>query len=236
MNGAAPRRKAVLRDLAALVVAEERGHPLRVAIDGRDAAGKTTLGDELAPLVEALGRPVIRASIDGVHLPQAERYRRGRESAFGYYEDSFDDEAVRRELLAPLGPAGSRRYRTAVFDVRADAPVVTQHARTASARAVALVDGIFLCRPELSDLWDFRIFVEVDAPEAARRDALRVATSGRVGGSAAGRLFETRYAPAQQIYLERVGPRRFADVVVDNSMLAAPRMKIAPRPRARISE
>jgi uridine kinase len=39
-------------------------HPdrrIRVAIDGVDGAGKTTLADALAPLVIANGRPVIRA-------------------------------------------------------------------------------------------------------------------------------------------------------------------------------
>jgi uridine kinase len=40
-------------------------HPTRVAIDGVDAAGKTTLDDELAEVLRERGRGVIRASIDG---------------------------------------------------------------------------------------------------------------------------------------------------------------------------
>ena len=42
-----------------------RYHP-RVAIDGVDGAGKTTLPDELAPVIEGAGRGVVRASIDGL--------------------------------------------------------------------------------------------------------------------------------------------------------------------------
>ncbi len=40
------------------------GHPVRVAIDGRTASGKTTLGDERAASLVGQGRPVIRTSID----------------------------------------------------------------------------------------------------------------------------------------------------------------------------
>src|SRR5450759_1567169 len=58
-------REQTLHQLASIVVSRIPPHPLRVAIDGIDAAGKTTLADELAPLIEAQGRPVIRASIDG---------------------------------------------------------------------------------------------------------------------------------------------------------------------------
>ena len=222
-------RAAVLEQLAARIAAEWREHPLRVAIDGRDAAGKTTLADELAPLVERRGRPVVRASIDGFHRPRAERYRRGRESAAGYYLDSFDYDAVRRELLLPLGPGGSRRYRTAVFDVRSDEPAVA-HPQTAPEDAVALVDGIFLCRPELDDLWDFRVFVHVEHEEAKQHDAAR----DRAGLAADfDLLYETRYAPGQQLYFDAVEPRLRADAVVDNSDLDAPRLRIRPRARVR---
>jgi hypothetical protein len=40
---------------------------VRVAIDGVDGVGKTTLADELVAPLQLLGRDVIRASIDGFH-------------------------------------------------------------------------------------------------------------------------------------------------------------------------
>jgi uridine kinase len=51
---------------------------VRVAIDGVDGAGKTHLADELAALLQELGRTTIRASVDGFHNPQAVRYQKGR--------------------------------------------------------------------------------------------------------------------------------------------------------------
>ena len=63
MDGVLSRAEA-LQQLAITLAALQPGHVPRVAIDGPDAAGKTTLADELAGLVSAR-RPVIRASIDG---------------------------------------------------------------------------------------------------------------------------------------------------------------------------
>src|SRR5919204_1789518 len=96
-------RAAVIRELADRIEAVRRPHPVRVAIDGVDAAGKTTLADELAAVLRGRGREVIRASIDGFHRPRAERYRRGELSPEGYYHDSFDYDAVRETILGPGG-------------------------------------------------------------------------------------------------------------------------------------
>jgi uridine kinase len=171
-----PNRDRLLRRLADLITGIERPHPVRVAIDGVDGAGKTTLADELVPHVEGLGRPVIRASIDGFHRPRAARYRRGPDSPEGFYHDSFDHDALRAELLDPLGPGGDRRYRRAVFDWRADAPL-GEPQRDAPADAVLLFDGIFCQRPELIHHWDLRIFLDVGFDETLRRMAVRDRTS-----------------------------------------------------------
>ena len=68
-------RAALLDHLAEMVAALRRPHPVRVAVDGPDAAGKTTLADELAAVLEARGRTAIRASVDGFHRPALNLYR-----------------------------------------------------------------------------------------------------------------------------------------------------------------
>jgi uridine kinase len=77
----------------------------RVAIDGPDAAGKTTLADELAHALRARGREVTRVSADDFLRPCEERYRRGELSPEGYYEDSFDYDALRVALAHSAGIA-----------------------------------------------------------------------------------------------------------------------------------
>jgi len=71
---------------------------VRTAIDGPDAAGKTTLADELAVALRERGRDVIRASIDGFHRPRRERYRRPGEIA----NIVLDDEDPSRPSLRRL--------------------------------------------------------------------------------------------------------------------------------------
>jgi uridine kinase len=209
-----PERALVLEILADAVTRQRRPHPLRVAIDGIDAAGKSVLADELATLVVARGWPVIRASIDGFHRPREERYRLGPDSPEGYYRDSFDYDALRRELLDPLGPGGDRNHRTAVFDFEADRPV-EMAGKHADSDAVLLFEGVFLLRPELDGVWDLTVFVEVSFDEALRRARQR---DQRLFGSAPDveDRYLTRYLPGQRLYLRECRPERRADYVLAN--------------------
>jgi uridine kinase len=148
-SNAALSQTALVELLAELIVAVRRPHPVRVAVDGPDAAGKTTLADAVGAAVERRGRRVIRASIDGFHRPRAERYRQGAASPRGYYEDSFDYDALRASLLDPLGVGGSRKYRRGTFDFRTDQSRDVG-VEIASDDAVLIFDGVFLLRPELT--------------------------------------------------------------------------------------
>lgn len=207
-------REAMVERLAGVVVAVDWSHPLRVAVDGPDAAGKSTLADELAVELRARGREVIRASIDGFHRPRAERYRRGADSPRGYVDDSFDFAALRRVLLDPLGPCGDRRYRRAVFDFRRDEPV-SRPVEIAADDAVLVVDGVFLLRRELVPSWDLRVFVSVGFDETIRRALLRDAA---LFGSRTEveRRYRARYIPGQRMYFAEHRPEAVADIVVVN--------------------
>jgi uridine kinase len=219
-----PERSSCLEILTRLILEVERSHPARVAIDGPDAAGKTTLADELAPLIERSGRPVIRASVDGFHRPRAARHARGRDSAEGYYRDSFDYAALRAALLDPLGPGGSREFRRRVFDYRIDETVAAPTER-AAANSVLLFDGVFLLRPELIDAWDMRVFVAVPFSETQRRAAVR--DTAYFGSEAeALRAYAGRYVPGQQLYFAEARPQETADVVVDNEDPDRPRLEL----------
>jgi uridine kinase len=195
-------------------------HPLRVAVDGRTAAGKTTLADEVASILRGRGRPVIRTSVDGFHRPRVERYRRGRLSPEGYLEDARDWGAIRHLLLDPLGPGGDLWYRTATFDLDRDQPIV-QAAVRAEPNAVVIVDGTFLQRNELANAWDFAIFVHVSESVALSRGAARDA--GQLGGMAAAKeMHERRYQPAFAIYDARCRPSERAHLIVENDDPASP--------------
>jgi uridine kinase len=228
-------REATLGELARLILALERSSPVRVAIDGRTASGKTTFADELGVVVAQRNRQVIRTSIDGFHRPRAERYARGRYSPEGYYFDARDLGAIRGLLLDPLGPGGGRQYRTASFDLERDA-TIEQAPLTASPNGVLVVDGTFLQRPELADGWDVTVFLDTSEAVSERRGVRRDAE--RLGGADfASRLYAERYRPAFALYEQLCRPRLIADAVVDNNDFEHPLIfvrsggRLRPNPR-----
>jgi uridine kinase len=189
---------------------------LRVAVDGVDGAGKTTFADELAGVLTAAGRPVIRASVDDFHRVRAERYRRGRSSWLGFWLDSFDYPRLRAELLDPLEPSGSGRYRVAVHDLASDERLDLPRMQAPPA-AVLVVDGLFLHRDELVGTWDLSVFLDVPFEITAARMAVR---DGSCADPAAPSLH--RYVHAQRHYLASCQPRERATMVIDNSDPACP--------------
>jgi uridine kinase len=220
-------REELLTRLVDMVGPVTVSHPTRVAIDGPPAAGKTTLADELAVVLRAQGRDVIRASIESFLFPRAVRYRRGEHSPEGCYDDSFDYDALHAVLLEPLAPGGNRRFRRAVYDKRTDASS-SEPVAMASANAVLLFDGVFLLRPELIDRWELRIFVFAAFEETLERAFTRdLAVSGST--AAVERRFRERYLPSQRSYFDTVRPADLADVVVQNDVPLHPTWEVRAR-------
>jgi uridine kinase len=217
-------RSQLLKELAAQLMAIKRPHPIRVAIDGVDAAGKTSLANELGPPLQEQKRLVIRASIDGFHNPREIRYKRGPNSPAGYYYDSFDYKAIKSLLLEPLGPHGNLQYQTAIFNFRTESSV-NSSTHQAHPKAILLFDGVFLLRPELDNSWDVRIFVDVDFAVSVERATHR---DQKLFGSAEAveTRYRQRYVPGQQIYLQRCQPKKRADIVVSNNDPTNPTMSI----------
>lgn len=213
----------VLRDrLARAIVARAPGRFLRVAIDGVDGVGKTTFADALGAAVAALGRPVVRASADGFLNRRAIRYRLGRGAPEGFFRDSYDLAALRRCLLAPLAPGGCGLHRRAVFDAAADAPLPEAWDR-APPGAVLVLDGMFLHRPGLCDLWDLSVLLVAPFAVTVPRGAARGAGYGAPDPHAPS---NRRYVEGQRLYLAACDPAAHASVVVEHSDLAAPRILV----------
>ncbi|MGA4539695.1 cytidylate kinase family protein [Uniformispora flossi] len=239
----APRSEFIGR-LAHAISSVTATHPLRVAVDGPPASGKTTLADELAAVLGAQDRDVIRATIDDFLVPRARRYRRGRYSAEGCYFDAHDHAALCRVLLDPLGPDGDRMFRPAVLDGDTDTPS-SAPATTAPADAVLLFDGVFLLRPELVDRWDLRIFVSVPyeltveraknrgtalaGPTRDTADPARTTNTTTARTAEIERSWRNRYIPAQQLYFAMAHPTDHADIIVYNDQLERPTWDVRPR-------
>lgn len=217
----------LLDRLARMACARPVGHTVRVAIDGPDAAGKTTLADDLAEAVRASGRPALRVSIDDFHRPRHERYRRGPLSPEGYLRDCFDFPALRRLVLHPLGQGGDGRFRPALRDLRTE-EVHAGPAQAAPPGSVLLVDGVFLLSAELAGCWELSIHLDVSPAETLRRALVRdVELFG--SADAVRERYLRRYLPGQQLYRDAVDPARIADVVLGYDDPEAPVVLKWPR-------
>lgn len=190
-----------------------------VALDGPDAAGKTTLADALAA---RLGTGTTRLSGDDFHHPAERRRARGL-TPEAYLEDTFDVAALAASLRSFA--LGAPAVVVGVHDLATDRSrrleVPVPPANT------LIVDGVFLLRPELAPLWDLSIYLKVSEQttleRAVRRDLDRFGDAAEVE-----RRYRAKYLPGQALYRDRHDPLSRADLVIDMSEPARP--KIIKRP------
>jgi uridine kinase len=197
---------AAVRDLAG---ARDR---VLVGIDGPECAGKSTLADELAGGLSAAGAGVLRVSVEAFHLPRPLRYRQGSLSGEGYFHDSFDYATLIERCLLPFRD-GADRLQLTGYDYVAD-----DHRTTYAgvpARAVMIVDGVFLLRAPLRPLWTLSVYLRVSPGETVRRGLGR---DVGLSGSAAEveERYRRRFLPGQELYRRECDPESAADIVLDN--------------------
>jgi uridine kinase len=182
-----------------------------IAVDGLDGAGKTRFADALAAQLGIGHRAVFRASMDDFHQSRARRYARGRDSAEGFYRDSFDYTTFKRVLVEPFRTGSIGSFVLQGFDLKRDVPFQPKWS-SGPEDALLVVDGIFLNRPELKGLWNYSIWLEVEPDTAAGRVIARDADA-----------FEhdianpERYSGGQELYLEEAKPLEAATAIVDNN-------------------
>ncbi|MBO3662018.1 AAA family ATPase [Microbacterium stercoris] len=208
------QRRELLDAVAARLRAQDPGHPLRIGIDGVCGSGKTTFGDELAALLAEGPRPVIRLDSDGFHNERAVRYRQGRDSARGYYEDAYALDSLRLLTLEPLGPDGTRRYAEHLHDLETDR--VAPRFADAADDAILVFDATFIQRDELRDHWDEVIYLDAPREHALERGVQRDVARG-ADADASRELYDARYLAACDIYLEEQDPRTRASILIDHA-------------------
>jgi uridine kinase len=177
-----------------------------VAVDGLDGAGKTRFADALAARLGRGNRAVFRATIDDFHWPRARRYARGRDSAEGFYRDSYDYETFKRILVEPFRTGWIGSFVLRGFDLKRDLPFEPVWS-SGPKDALLVVDGIFLNRPELKGLWNYSIWLDASAEVTTARMIERDGIETN----------PTRYTDGQELYLTEAKPREAATSIVDNN-------------------
>lgn len=163
--------------------------PILVAIDGRCAAGKTTLARALAA---HYGWSVVH--LDDF-FPRPEQRTPERLAEPG---GNLDRERLLADALDPLQAGREARYRP--FDCQAGQ--LSEDFRMVPPAQVTLVEGAYACHPALWDRYALRAFLDVDKAEQRRRILAR-------DGPARLEVFLHRWIPLEEAYLAAYDiPRR----------------------------
>lgn len=162
--------------------------------------GSTVTTEALAPYVRG------RVGIDGPDAAGKTTLADALGAVTGVPRIRADDFLAPPAVRYARGPLSPEGYYADAFDLAALRAAVL-------ALPSCLVDGVFLFRPELDDLWDVRIFVDVEPAEQERRVLARDVA---VFGSAAEvlRRYALRYRPAYETYRAAIRPEVRADVVL----------------------
>jgi uridine kinase len=142
-------------------------------------------------------------------------------SGEGYYRNAYDLTSAVELPSKLLGVRGSGNVVLCAHD-----PLTgVDHSQTvvkAPKNAVLNVDSVFAFRPAYDRCWDFRIWL--DAPDAVSLARGVERDTEHEGADEALRLHRDRYHAAELIYVAEVNPRSKADLVIDNTDFANPRI------------
>jgi uridine kinase len=161
-------RVTFLRGLSDEILRQYGRGRMIVAVDGPLQSGKTAFADDLADVLQEKGHRVFRASMERFHRSRAAQDEFGDDTAARYHRFGFDESALRRVLVEPFRMGGSTAFVTGVFDPARDAWVAPKWL-TGPADAILVLDGRFVLRERLAELWDYRIVLDGEPEDPADR-------------------------------------------------------------------
>jgi hypothetical protein len=170
-------------------------HPVRLLVDEPPWAG-LGLARLVADELDAAGRPHVLVDVAMFMRPASVRLERGRDDPDAFYEDWVDIAGLRREVLDPAGPGGSRRVLPTLWDPETDRATRAAYVEVAES-AVVIVAGSLLLGVGLPA--DLTVHVSLSPAARARRAPSEV---------------QERELPAYDRYDAEVRPVEVADIVV----------------------
>jgi uridine kinase len=192
----------IRRISAAAIEQQGSGVPLLIALDGRSGAGKSTLARAVG---EAMGALVIDG--DDFYAGGTDAYwdRMGPEEKVEHVIDWRRQRKV-LETLRRRQPATWRPYDWESDD-GSFGPLVSS-----SPADVVILDGAYSARPELADIFNLRILLDV--PRDVRRARLLRREGARYRDE-----WESRWSDAEDLYFDSRMPRGAFDFVIDDEAL-----------------
>jgi uridine kinase len=205
---------AIIAEIRRLMV--DRATPILLALDGGSGSGKSTLAALIAMELEAA--LVQSDDFFAAEIPDAGWDARTPEARA---KDAIDWRRLRADALEPLLAGKPAKWHA--FDFEAGILPNGSYAMRSDfeerePRAVIVLDGAYSTRPELTDLMDCSVLVDV--PVTVRHGRLAAREEKGFLDS-----WHARWDAAEEYYFRHVRPASAFDLVVTNGSLPRDRRK-----------
>jgi uridine kinase len=185
-----------------------------IAIDGIDASGKTYFANQLKSEFEKQAS-VLLISLDDFHAPKEERYKLGKDSPIGFYNDSYQYSRFIDLTIKPILNYETRIV-SKIFNLENDKEQIEYSA--INENTIVIIEGIFLHRKELREFWDYSVFLDVDFEESYQRNLNRsLIFNPNLNQNKYKKRWKNRYCDGQKLYFELENPKSNANLIIDNN-------------------
>ena len=171
--------------------------PFLIGIDGRCAAGKTTISEILS---RKTGWPVVH--LDDFFLRPEQRTPERYEEPGG----NVDRERLLEEVMIPL-----EQHKAVTFQKFDCSCMKLGEAVSIPKADVIVFEGSYALHPELRDHYHLRVFLDVDPEDQLERIEARSGKEKRA-------VFEARWIPLEETYFSFYQVASCADLTINTSM------------------
>jgi uridine kinase len=186
---------------------------LLVGVSGIDGCGKGYLAAQLQAHLALHGVIPVIVNVDGwLNLPQ-KRFDQNS-PAVNFYENAIRLDQFFSQLVLPL--RDRRSIHLEADFVEETASEYRKHNYDYEDVSVALIEGIFLFKPQYRKYFDLAIWIDCSFSTALARAIDRAQEGLSPANTIA--AYDTIYFPAQRIHLAQDKPRENADLIFENDI------------------
>jgi glycine/serine hydroxymethyltransferase/uridine kinase len=187
----------------------KKNKPFVIGISGIDTSGKTTFTKILEKELKNSNYKTQIIHIDDFHNPKKTRYS-DKDELKNYYENSFNYEVL-NQLLEELKIGDNQKITLDLLDLESDTKSLRKTYQV-DENTIILVEGVFLFRKEIVNIFDLKIWLEIDPDKVIER-AIKRGELEKYGQAKIDK-YSSKYIPTQKIYIENHRPQQQADLVI----------------------
>ncbi len=186
------------------------GKTVIVGIDGLGGAGKSSISEEIYEQLSNDNIHIEVLHIDDFIHPKNIRYNDNYAEWECYYNLQWRYDYLLENVINPIKKNGKFTGLIELYDKDEDR--YEKKSVDIKEGSVVLIEGIFLQREELSQIFDYMIYIDVPESERLKRVLKRDGYIGTVDDIK--EKYENRYFPAERHYVNMYSPSKLADYVV----------------------